>query len=136
MVVCSEMIGKCSRAISLLCDYMNKTSEVKSFIDGWSSNIQFDLSGEDPFAVIFLPEGNVNFKTGRLERADVTFYANSDLFYQLLTGRADQDQAFSNGLVEIRGSIIDSVKFRHAAELTQENHKTLFTALRALSRFT
>ncbi|MDG6994515.1 MAG: SCP2 sterol-binding domain-containing protein [Nitrososphaerota archaeon] len=129
------MAGKCSRAISLLADYMNKTSEVKNFISGWSSAIQFDLSGEDPFGLVFSADGRVDFKTGKLDRPDVTFYCNSDLFFQVITGKVDQDEAFSNGLVDVKGSIFDSVKFRHAAELTQEKHSTLFAALRAFSRF-
>ncbi|MGA2876369.1 MAG: SCP2 sterol-binding domain-containing protein [Nitrososphaerales archaeon] len=130
------MVGKCARGISLVVDYMNKTSEVKNFISGWSSTIQFDLSGEDPFGVVFTTDGIVYFKSGRLENPDVIFYSKSDLFYQMVTGKIDQDAAFSNGLVEVSGSIIDSVKFRHAAELTQEKHNTLFSTLRALSRFT
>ena len=93
---------------------MNKTSEVKNFISGWSSTIQFDLSGEDPFGLVFTTDGNVSFKNGILEDPDVIFYCKSDLFYQILTGKKDQDEAFSNGLVEVKGSIIDSVKFRHA----------------------
>ncbi len=130
------MAGKCARAVSLLSDYMNKTKDVKSFTFGWSSNVQFDLGGEEPFAVVFSKDGMVSFKTGRLENPDVIFYCNSDLFYQILTGKIDQDEAFSNGLVEVKGSIIDSVKFRHVAEITQEKHSTLFSALRTFSRFT
>lgn len=114
---------------------MNKTNEVKSFISGWSSNIQFDLGGEDPFGLVFSDDGNVYFKTGKLESPDVVFYCNADFFFQVITGKVDQDEAFSNGLVDVRGSIFDSVKFRHAAELTQEKHSTLFTALRTFSRF-
>ena len=129
------MAGKCSRAITLLTDYMNKTPEVKSFTSGWSSSIQFDLAGEEPFGVVFTPDGAVSFKSGRLDEPEVTFYCSSDLFFQILTGKRDQDEAFSNGLVEVKGSIIDSVKFRHAAELTQENHSALFSTLRAFSRF-
>ena len=79
-----------------------------------------------PFGVVFTTDGNARFKNGMLENPDVIFYCKSDLFYQILTGKKDQDEAFSNGLVEIKGSIIDSVKFRHAAELTQEKHNTLF----------
>ena len=130
------MAGKCSRAVSLLADYMNKTDETKEFISGWKSAIRFELSGEEPFGLIFDGEGNVVFRNGRIENPDVIFYSNSEVFYKLITGREDQDEAFSNGLVEVKGSIFDSVKFRHAAELTQEKHSTLFTTLRALSRFT
>lgn len=129
------MVGKCSRAIALLTDYMNKTPEVKNFTSGWSTSIQFDLNGEDPFGVVFGEDGQVSFRNGKLENPEVTFYCEADLFFQILTGRKDQDGAFSNGLVEVKGSIIDSVKFRHAAELTQENHSALFSTLRALSRF-
>lgn len=114
---------------------MNKTPEVKNFISGWTSNVQFDLSGEDPFGLEFTQEGSIHFRNGRFENPDVSFYCTADLFFQILTGRADQDEAFSNGLVEVSGSIIDSVRFRHAAELTQEKHSALFTTLRAFSRF-
>jgi putative sterol carrier protein len=130
------MAGKCSRAISLLADYMNKTKETKDFVSNWKSTIRFELSGEEPFGLVFNGDGSVDFKAQRLENPDVIFYSYSDLFYKLITGRADQDEAFSNGLVEVKGSIFDSVKFRHAAEITQERHSTLFTTLRTLSRFT
>ncbi len=132
------MPGKCARAVSLLVDYMNKTKEVKDFIQGWDSTILFDLSGESPFGIIFPKDGRmqIDFVDKRLESPDVVFYANSDLFFGMLTGKIDQDEAFSDGLVDVKGSIIDSVKFRHAAEITQEKHSTLFTVLRAVSRFT
>jgi putative sterol carrier protein len=130
------MAGKCARAISLLADYMNKTGETREFISGWDSKIRFELSGEEPFGLIFSDNGNVLFKNENLKDPDVTFYSDSEIFYKLITGRSDQDEAFSNGLIEVKGSIIDSVKFRHAAEITQEKHSTLFTTLRAISRFT
>jgi putative sterol carrier protein len=130
------MASKCSRAVSLLTDYMNKTSETKEFLSGWESRIRFELSGEEPFGLVFDNDGTVHFEDKRIEDPDVIFYSDSETFYKLITGRTDQDEAFSNGLVEVRGSIFDSVKFRHAAEITQEKHSTLFTTLRALSRFT
>jgi putative sterol carrier protein len=114
---------------------MNRTPKVKEFASGWESQIQFDLSGEEPFGLVFSKEGSVSFKEGRLSAPDVTFYCSSNLFFDLITGRTSQDDAFANGLVEIRGSIYDSVRFRHAAEITQEQHRTLFSVLRALSRF-
>ena len=116
---------------------MNRTEETREFISDWSSSIQFELSGEEPFGLLFSGNnGIVSFKNGKIENPDVTFYSSSETFYKLITGRGDQDEAFANGLVEVRGSIVDSVKFRHAAEITQEKHSTLFTTLRALSRFT
>ena len=115
---------------------MNKTSEVKEFISGWESRIEFDLSGEPPFGVLFSNDGAIKFIDKKVENPDVIFFANSDLFYGMLTGKIDQDEAFSNGLVDVKGSIFDSVRFRHAAEITQEKHSTLFTVLRAVSRFT
>jgi putative sterol carrier protein len=131
------MAGKCARAISLLADYMNRTSETREFISGWESKIRFELSGEKPFGLVSNGDGSVSFKgEERIENPDVIFYSDSEVFYKLITGREDQDEAFSNGLVEVKGSIFDSVKFRHAAEITQEKHSTLFTTLRALSRFT
>jgi len=128
--------GKSSRAISLLVDYMNKTREVKEFIAGWDSRIAFDLSGEKPFGVIFAGDSSIEFVERKMENPDVVFYASSDLFYGMLTGKIDQDEAFSNGQVDVKGSIFDSVRFRHAAEITQEKHSALFTVLRAVSRFT
>ena len=132
------MPSKCARAVSLLVDYMNKTKEVREFVEGWESRILFDLSGETPFGIIF-PEGSgsaISFVDKRLENPDVIFYSNSELFFGMLTGKVDQDVAFSDGLVDVKGSIFDSVKFRHAAEITQEKHSALFTVLRAVSRFT
>ena len=132
------MVGKCAKAVSLLVDYMNRTEDVKEFTQGWDSRILFDLTGETPFGVLFPEEGTkaISFVDKRLENPDVVFSSSSDLFFGMLTGKIDQDEAFSNGLIDIRGSILDSVKFRHAAEITQEKHSMLFTVLRAVSRFT
>jgi putative sterol carrier protein len=130
------LAGKSARAISLLVDYMNKTKEVKEFVSAWESRIEFDLAGEAPFGVIFSRDGTIQFSEKKLESPDVIFYASSDLFYGMLTGKIDQDEAFSNGMVDVKGSIFDSVRFRHAAEITQQNHRALFTVLRAVSRFT
>ncbi len=132
------MAGKCARAVSLLVDYMNKTREVKEFLAGWESRILFDLTGETPFGIIFPKESSsqISFVDHKIENPDVIFYSNSELLFGMLTGKIDQDEAFSDGLVDIKGSIFDSVKFRHAAEITQDKHSTLFTVLRAVSRFT
>jgi putative sterol carrier protein len=132
----SILVGKCARAVTLLVDYMNKTKEVKEFASGWESKIEFDLTGEKPFGVVFSKDSAINFVDHKVENADVVFYSNADLFFGMLTGKIDQDEAFSNGLVDVKGSIFDSVRFRHAAELTQEKHSALFTVLRAVSRFT
>ena len=130
------MVGKCARAVTLLVDYMNKTREVKEFASGWESRIEFELTGENPFGVVFSKNSEINFVDYKLENPDVVFFSNADVFYGMLTGKVDQDEAFSNGLVDVKGSIFDSVKFRHAAEITQEKHSALFTVLRAVSRFT
>lgn len=131
------MAGKCARAVSLLVDYMNRTKEVKEFTRGWDSRILFDLSGENTFGVIFPKEhGGISFTDRKIENPDVVFYSSSETFFEMLTGKIDQDEAFSDGLVEVKGSILDSVKFRHAAEITQQKYSTLFTVLRAVSRFT
>jgi putative sterol carrier protein len=129
-------VGKCARAVTLLVDYMNRTKEVKEFAAGWESRVGFDLMGEKPFGVVFSKDSAINFVDHKLENPDVVFYSSADLFYGMLTGKIDQDEAFSNGLVDVKGSIFDSVKFRHAAEITQEKHSALFTVLRAVSRFT
>jgi putative sterol carrier protein len=130
--------GRCARAVSLLVDYMNKTKEVREFIEGWDSRILFELTGEPPFGIVFPKDitSPIEFVDYKIENPDVIFYANDELFFAMLTGKIDQDEAFSNGLVDVKGSIFDSVKFRHAAELTQEKHSTLFSVLRAVSRFT
>ena len=130
------MIGKCARAVSLLCDYMNKTPETRSFVSGWEGRISFLLDGESAFGVIFSKDGSVAFENTQVSDPDVIFYCDSETFFGVITGKIDQDEAFSNGLVEVRGSIFDSVRFRHAAEITQLEHRTLFTVLRAVSRFT
>jgi putative sterol carrier protein len=129
------MAGRCAQAISVLVPYMNRTTEVSEFIEGWDSRLQFDLDGEEPFAVVF-KDGKASTVKGRIPDPDVTIYCDSRSFFDMMTGKVSQDDAFTNGLVDVKGSIIDSVKFRHAAEMTQQKHSTLFSTLRALSRFT
>ena len=129
------MAGRCAQAISLLVSYMNRTPAVAEFVGSWESVVQFDLEGEEPFAVVF-KGGRATLERGRMTCPDVTLYADSGSFYEMMTGKTSQDDAFATGLVDIKGSIIDSVRFRHAAELTQEKHRTLFSALRTFSRFT
>jgi putative sterol carrier protein len=129
------MPARCAQAISLLVQYMNRTPEVSEFIDGWESKLQFDLEGEDPFAVVF-QGGKVSLVKSRLPDADVSILCDSRTFFDIMTGKASQDDAFANGIVQVEGSIIDSVRFRHAAEITQRKHGVLFSTLRALSRFT
>jgi putative sterol carrier protein len=129
------LAGRCSRAVSLIADYINKTAEAKEFIAGWDSSIQFDLSGEAPFTLLFT-NGRAEYRSGKAIDPDVTLYCGSNLFFDIITGKIDQDEAFSNGLVEVKGSILDSVRFRHAAELTQQKHNTMFSILKTLSRIT
>ena len=129
------MAGRCARAVSLLVDYMNRTGEARDFITGWESAVQFELLGEEPFGVVFSKDGRATFEGKKLEIPDVIFYSDSETFFGMMTGKVDQDEAFSNGLVDVKGSIFDSVKFRHAAEITQQEHGTLFSILKAVSRF-
>jgi putative sterol carrier protein len=113
---------------------MNRTPEVSTFIQGWESKVQFDLDGEEPFAVIF-KDGKAAVAKGKVDSPDVTIYCDSKSFFDMMTGKTSQDDAFATGIVDVKGSIIDSVRFRHAAELTQQKHNMLFSTLRALSRF-
>lgn len=129
------MAGRCAQAMSLLVTYMNRTPEVWEATEGWESKIQFDLEGEEPFAVIF-QGGRASARNGKLPDPDVTLYCDSRSFFEMMTGKINQDDAFASGLVQVRGSIIDSVKFRHAGEITQQKHSMLFSTLRGLARFT
>lgn len=121
--------------MSVLVPFMNRTPEVAEFLDGWESVIQFDLEGEEPFALEF-KGGKSSLLKGRIRDPDVTIYCDSETFFEIMVGKVSQDDAFATGLVQISGSITDSVRFRHAAEITQRNHSAPFSALRALSRFT
>jgi putative sterol carrier protein len=91
------------------------------------------LDGEEPFA-LRIENGFVSFVNEKLPDPHVTFYSDSDTFFDIITGTINQDSAFLNGLVDIEGSITDAVIFKHIGEILRSSHPRLFTTIRTLSR--
>jgi putative sterol carrier protein len=127
------LVGKCARAIKMLSGYIGSTPEVKELMDGWQSVVEFDLRGEEPFHLAI--SGNTaEFRQGKAERADVILASSSDVFFDVITGKLDADEAFMMKRYTVKGSVIDAMKFRRISEMTEEHHKTVFSFLKTASK--
>jgi putative sterol carrier protein len=117
----------------MLSGYMGSTLEVAEMQD-WQSEIQFDLNGEDPF-YISIAKTHVELHTGRVDDPDVVLSGRSDIFFDILIGRLDPDEAYIMKKYDVSGSVVEAMKFRRICELTEQTHKTTFSALKTFGKF-
>jgi putative sterol carrier protein len=101
-------------------------------MEGWDKTLQFQLSGEGPFYVK-TENGKMSFFKGVSEKSDAILKGDSSIFFDMITGKIDQDEAFLTKKYEFEGSILDAVKFRHLFELTQSEHRGIFGLLRKMA---
>ena len=127
------MTGKCARAMQMLSGYMETTLETAEAQD-WQSEIQFDLTGEDPF-YISIAKTRVELHAGRTDNPDVVLSGRSDIFFDILIGRLDPDEAYVMKKYAVSGSVVEAMKFRRICELTEQAHKSTFSALKTFGKF-
>ena len=126
------MTGKCARAMQMLSGYMGSTLEVAEMRD-WHSQIQFDLTGEDPF-YISIAGTQVELHTGRADDPDVVLSGRSDIFFDILVGTIDSDEAYIMKKYDVSGSVVEAMKFRRICELTERAHQATFSALKTFGK--
>jgi len=117
----------------MLSGYMGDTLATTDEQD-WQSEIQFDLTGEEPF-YISIDKTHVEFRSGRIDNPDVVLSGRSATFFDVIIGKLDPDEAYIMKKYDVRGSIVDAMKFRRICELTEEAHKTTFSALKTFGKF-
>ncbi len=127
------MTGKCGRAIQALSKFIGPTSQTKAILDDWSSVIQFDLIGEDPF-YLQIANAAASFHNGKVENPDVVLSGRSDAFFDVITGKLDPDEAYVMKKYAVKGSVVDAMKFRRISELTEARHKTAFSVLKTVGK--
>jgi putative sterol carrier protein len=125
-------MGKCGRAISFVVMYANRTEKVRAMMEGWNKTLQFRLSGEDPF-YIKAENQKMKFFSGVSEAPDVILKGEAVVFFEIITGKIDQDEAYLTKKYEFEGSIMDGVKFRHLFDVTQQAHTRVFGLLQKVS---
>ena len=123
------MTGKCGKAIQALSRFIGSTSDPQNILKDWSSTIQFDLIGEDPF-YLSISDGSASFHEGKAGTPDVTLSGRSETFFDVITGKLDPDEAYTMKKYDVRGSVVDAMKFRRISELTEAKHKAMFSVLK------
>ncbi|HUK28753.1 MAG TPA: SCP2 sterol-binding domain-containing protein [Candidatus Acidoferrales bacterium] len=126
------MTGKCARAMQMLSGYMGNTLAANNEQD-WQSEIQFDLAGEEPF-YISIDKTQVKFRIGRVDNPDVVLSGRSATFFDVMIGKLDPDEAYIMKKYDVKGSVVDAMRFRRICELTEEAHKTTFSALKTFGK--
>lgn len=127
------MLGKCGIAFRFLTWIANRTPTARELMTGWNRKIQFMLDGESPFSIQIM-DGRMERQPGETTKPDLVFISDSDKFFLVMTGGMKFDQGFSSGAYTMKGSIVDAVRLMRIAELAQEAHPTLMSAMRAGSR--
>lgn len=127
------MTGKCGRAIQALSKFIGSTNETKAILEDWKSDIQFDLIGEDPF-YLQISNASASFHNGKVENPDVVLSGRSDAFFDVITGKLDPDEAYVMKKYDVKGSVVDAMKFRRISELTEARHKTTFSLLKTVGK--
>lgn len=113
--------------------FIGSTPETKAMLADWSSVIQFDLVGEDAF-YLQISGAAASFHNGKVENADVVLSGRSDAFFDVITGKLDPDEAYVMKKYNVKGSVVDAMKFRRISELTEEKHKTAFSVLKTFGK--
>ena len=114
--------------------YFANRTRVHECIQDLSTKIAFDIRGETPFYFEFA-EGRLKLRKGAVENPDVTLITDRDSFFEVLTGRMLQEEAFDKKLIVPEGAIVEAIRFRYVVNQVLEKNKTL-KYLRALSGLT
>ncbi len=125
-------MGRCKAAISIVARLANMTKEARRMMEGWNAVIQFELTGESPFYARAEDEEMHVFE-GRHDKPDAVIRGKASVFYDVLTGKIDQDEAYMTKRLETVGSMVDVVKFRRVGEATQHAHETVFNLFKLFS---
>jgi len=118
--------------MQMLSGYMGSTLATTDEQD-WQSEIQFDLTGEEPF-YISIDKAQVKFHIGRIDNPDVVLSGRSATFFDVMIGKLDPDEAYIMKKYDVKGSIVVAMRFRRICELTEEAHKTTFSALKTFGK--
>jgi len=129
MMFDDSMTGKCGKAIQALSRFIDTTNDPKKILSDWSSIIQFDLIGEEPF-YLTISGGSASFNEGKVEAPDAVLSGKSNTFFDVITGKLDPDVAYAMKKYDVKGSVVDAMKFRRVSELTEERHKATFSILK------
>lgn len=117
----------------MLAVLMNRHPEAKRMMEDWSTAgprvVQFELSDEDPFYVE-ISDGKASFHSGKSSQSNVAFRSRGDIFFRMLIGQTNPDEAYSRQKYDILGSIDDAVRFRYIAEIVQKSHGGLISIMR------
>lgn len=127
------MVGKCGRAIQTLSRYIGSTPTARDLLEGWQSTIQFNLVGEEPFHLT-ISQTAADFHEGKAENPDVELSGRSEVFFKIITGDLDADEAYVMKQYTVKGSVVDAMKFRRISELTEQAHKTMFSLLKTAGK--
>lgn len=123
------MAGKCGKAIQALSRFITSSADTEDVLEDWHSTIQFDLIGEEPF-YLTINNGSAVFYEGKADTPDVVLSGRSDTFFDVITGKLDPDEAYTMKKYDVKGSVVDAMKFRRLSELTEAKHKAMFSVLK------
>lgn len=119
--------------MQMLTGYIGATLEVAK-MQAWESVVQFDLSGEDPFYVS-IAKTEAKLHAGKADNPDVVLSGRSDVFFDILIGKLNPDEAYIMKKYSVSGSVVEAMRFRRICELTEQAHKTTFSTLRTFGKF-
>ena len=102
-------------------------------MEGRDRIIQFNMEGEPPFYVKF-ENARARLKQGTHASPHVTFMGESGIFFEVMTGRIGRERAFADQVYQVSGSYTDALRFKQITDITEAEHRRLFSALRVLSR--
>ena len=111
--------------------FANRTPEAKKFMKNWKSIIQFNLDDKEYFH-IKLGEGCASFHGGEHNKPNVSIRSNQKVFFKILKGEVEPQQAYIFRDYEIKGSIMDGAKFKRLSRIVQESHAKLFSIAQSI----
>jgi len=95
----------------VFCEICNESEEVQSEVEGWSANLQFDITDGEKLWVR-VTNGSFTSGSGDIEAPDTTMRTSGEVAARVFTGDKDATAAYMEGSLKIDGKLTEALKLR------------------------
>lgn len=96
---------------TVFCEICNQSEDVQSEAEGWTANLQFDITDGDKFW-LKVTNGSFTGGSGEIEAPDTTLRTSGEVAARVFTGEKDATAAYMEGSLKIDGKLTDALKLR------------------------
>jgi len=96
---------------TVFCEICNQSEDVQSEAEGWTANLQFDITDGEKFW-LKVTNGSFAGGGGEVEAPDTTLRTSGEVAARVFTGEKDATAAYMEGSLKVDGKLNEALKLR------------------------